>query len=114
MATRQRTRVAALTNGLLVFGVPTALTLPAMFTDPQAWPADISVLAAFLEFLRFELTFAALGAVAGWRTLVDARRYASGQSRGWQGVAEAAVCGFVVAILYLAPGIVTRSHEAPP
>ena len=85
-----------------------------MFTDPQAWPADISVRDAFLEFLRFELTFAALGAVAGWRTLVDARRYAAGQSRGWQGVAEAAVCGFVVAILYLAPGIVTRSHEAPP
>jgi hypothetical protein len=99
---------------LLVFAVPTALTLAALSSDPQTWPAEVSARHVFLEFLEFELTFAVLGAVAGWRTWVHAQRYAAGQSRGWQGVGDAALCGFVVAILYLAPGIVTRPREAPP
>jgi len=34
--------------------------------------------------------------------------------RGWSGVAEAAACGFVVALLYLAPGILRRPADALP
>jgi hypothetical protein len=67
-----------------------------------------------LEALQFVLVFAALGAVAAWRTLIYARRFMSGGSGSWAGVGEAALCGFAVALLYLAPGIVTRPREAPP
>ena len=112
----RRTRLAALVNGALIFGVPTLLMLVAL---AQPWPQEI---AAFrpsptevaLETLQFGLLFAALGVVAAWRTRVHALRYQSGASRGWQGVAEAAAVGFALALLYLAKGILTRPTEAPP
>ena len=50
-------------------------------------------------------------AIAAWRTWVHAKRWP--RERGWQGVAEAGLCGFGTALLYLAPGIVTRPTEAP-
>jgi hypothetical protein len=91
------------------------LSFAALFSsNPRAWPAGIGAGQVLLELVRFELTFAVLGAVAGWRTWVHARRFAAGQSSGWTGIAEAALCGLIVAILVLAPGIVTRPREAPP
>ena len=110
----QRIRQAAVMNGLLIFGVPTSLMLVALSSTSQTWPAEVTASRVLLESLQFGLTFAALGAVAGWRTWVHARRYVAGQSRGLQGVGEAAACGLVVAILYLLPGIVARPREAPP
>jgi hypothetical protein len=50
-------------------------------------------------------------AIAAWRTWVHAKRWP--QERGWQGVAEAGLCGLGTGLLYLAPGIVTHPMEAP-
>lgn len=116
----RRARVTAVVNGLLVFGVPTAfLLLTVVSAWDQPWPAEFAEFRpgrreVLLEALELGLVFAALGAVAAWRTGVHARRFISGGPVGWSGIAEAAVCGFVVASLYLTPGIVTRPREAPP
>lgn len=115
----QRARRAALLNGLLVFGVPTALNLLVFAAaSRQPWPdamtgAQPSLTRVITEAVQFEVVFAALAVVAAWRTHVHALRYQIGDSRGWMGVAEAAACGFAVAVLYLAPGILTRPSEAP-
>jgi hypothetical protein len=112
--------MAALVNGLLVFGLPTIFTVIGLWSASRTpWLADISArrpttsqVAA--ELLQFALVYTALSAVAAWRTWVHALRYMAGESRGWRGVAEAAACGFAVAMLYLAPGIAGRPQEAPP
>jgi hypothetical protein len=113
----RRARLAALVNGALVFGVPTALMLVVLATIP--WPPEIaafrpSPIDVALETLLYGLLYAALGLVTAWRTQVHALRYQSGASRGWQGVAEAALVGFTLALLYLSRGIITRPSEAPP
>src|SRR5262249_31783242 len=58
--------------------------------------------------------FVPLALVAGWRTSVHARRYVRPENRGWQGVAESAAVGFVIALAVLARGIVMRPLDAPP
>jgi len=55
-----------------------------------------------------------LSFIAGWRTYVHARRWLIVQKHSWDGVFEAAVCGFVCALPILAPGIVTQPAKAPP
>jgi hypothetical protein len=117
---RRCARTAAVVNGLLVFGPPAVLMLMALSSPFQtSWLDEISVprptmSRVLLEFLQFGLVCAALATVAAWRTWVHALRYQAGESHGWRGVGEAAACGFLVAVLYLAPGIVTRPQEAPP
>jgi hypothetical protein len=116
----QHARLAAMVNGLLVFGVPTSfLLLVTLSSLNQPWPADIAALrptpgGVLLETLQFALVFALLGLATAWRTRVHARRFIAGVSAGWGGVGEAAVCGFVVALLYLAPGILRRPGDALP
>jgi len=113
-------RVAAVLNGLLVFGVPAVLMIAALASaSDQSWPAELAAhrpttSRVVLESVQYSLVFAALGATAAWRTWIHAIRYQSGTSRGWQGVAEAAAVGFGVAVLYLLPGIITRPGDAPP
>jgi hypothetical protein len=50
----------------------------------------------------------------GWRTWVYARRWRERQDQGWRAVAEAGACGLLLALVYLARGILTRPAEAPP
>jgi hypothetical protein len=50
---------------------------------------------------------------AGWRTWVHAARRRAGRATLWQPVAEAAATALVVALLSLAPGILTRPADAP-
>src|SRR5262249_4095064 len=58
--------------------------------------------------------FVGLAAIAGWRTLVHARRYREQRGGGWRGVIEAGAVGLFIALVVLARGIVTRPREAPP
>jgi hypothetical protein len=101
-------------NSLLVFGVPTGLVLLALATTSGSWPAEVTTGQVLVESLQFEVTFAVLGMVTGWRTWVHALRYLRGASSGWQGVGEAAAVGLLIAVLYLAPGIYMRPREALP
>lgn len=115
-----RARMAAVVNGLLVFGVPTGFMIVALVSaSPRAWPDRIaadrpSIDRVVVDSAQFGLVCAVLAVVAAWRTWVHALRYLSGASRGWRGVGEAAAVGLSVAILYLARGIITRPSEAPP
>ena len=52
--------------------------------------------------------------LAGWRTWVYAKRWCDRHDRGWRAVGEAGACGLILALLFLARGIVTRPAEAPP
>ena len=107
-------------NGLLVFGVPAAFMVLALVgASGRSWPDEIAAGrpatdSVVLESIEFGLVLAALALLAAWRTWVHAIRYQSGASGGWQGVGEAAAVGLAVAVLYFAPGIVTRPAEAPP
>jgi hypothetical protein len=115
-----RARRAAVVNGALVFGLPTAAMLVALVGGlQQPWPEQFAAARpgagrVMAESAQFTLLVGALAVVAAWRTRVHAQRYQARQSRGWQGVGEAALCGFVIALLYLARGIVMRPGEAPP
>lgn len=115
---QKQARRAAWVNGLLVFAPPTALTALALAehfsTDPAILPVRVSTADVLLESGLFELAVIGLSIVAAWRTLVHARHVLNGGSSGARGIREAAICGFVVAVLYLSGGIVTRPLEAPP
>ena len=52
-------------------------------------------------------------AFAAWRTWVHAKRWRARQATVWQPVAEAAATAVVVALAYLARGILTRPADAP-
>jgi hypothetical protein len=54
-----------------------------------------------------------LAAITAWRTWVHARRRLEGVA-SFRGVAEAAGCGFAIALIVLAPGIIFKPLEAPP
>lgn len=58
--------------------------------------------------------FAPPALLAGWRTLVLARRWLVAGRGDWRGVAEAGAAGFGIALLGLARGILTRPTEALP
>lgn len=120
VADDRQASLAAVVNGLLVFGVPGAFLLMVQVSAwNQPWPAEIagfrpSTSRLVIESLQFAVVFAALAAIGAWRTRVHALKYLAGRSEGWQGIGEATACAFMVAVLYLAPGIVTRPREAPP
>jgi hypothetical protein len=119
-ANDRQASLAAVVTGLLVFGVPGAFVLMVQVSAwNEPWPAEIagfrpSTSRLVIESLQFGLVFAALAAIGAWRTRVHALQYLAGRSVGWRGVGEAAACAFMVAVLYLALGIVTRPREAPP
>jgi hypothetical protein len=110
-ATERRAYRAAIVNGAVVFLPPFALILLSSAGSRPIWVSTGQVV---VEFVEFGLVTVALAALASWRTWVHAIRWQAGRGRGWQGVAEAAACGVLLAIMYLAPGIVTRPAEAPP
>ena len=114
--------VAAIVNGLVVLLAPVALLAigPLLFPiDRNASvtvrpPGASNIGISFMEFALLELVLIPFATLASWRTWAHARRFVEGRSRGWMGVAEAGATGLAVALVYLAPGIVTRPLEAPP
>ena len=119
---RRSESVAAVVNGLLVMWLPLAVLVAGSNINldnfdgsvtadvpgaPRMWATIRILIPASLVLFPFAL-------LAGWRTWVYAKRWCDQQDRGWRAVAEAGACGVIPALLYLAPGIVTRPAEAPP
>jgi hypothetical protein len=106
---------AAAVNGLLVLLVPMGLAayLSSFGTAvrPPGWPQVRAWLQVLIGSGVAALPFAVLCA---WRTFVHARTRRRGQASGWSGVLEGGACGFAVALLVLAPGIVLRPLDAKP
>jgi len=104
--------VAAAVNGLLVLVVPVACVAAAVLATGSA-PARFTSLPAppqtspGLAILQAALVMLPLSAFAAWRTRVHATRWRAGQHQRWRGVAEAGGSGLALALVYLAPGIVT-------
>ncbi len=114
--------LAAAVNGLIVLLLPlvvaavgscigTGRMQNSVTVHPPGWSAFLAGLQALIAVDRVLLPFAAL---AAWRTWVHAKRWRDRGDRGWQGVAEAGVCGAGTAVLVLMPGIVTRPMDAAP
>ena len=114
--------VAAVVNGLLVLLLPLAVLAAGSTIDQDDFDASVTAdvpgaprMSTTIRILtRTSLVLFPFALLAGWRTWVYARRWCDQQDRGWLAVAEAGACGLIVALLYLAPGIVTRPAEAPP
>ena len=96
---------AAFVNAVLVLVVP----LVFVWLEHARLGATIDAL-TLGRSASILLPFAAFTA---WRTWVHAKRWHARQDTGWQPVAEAAATAVVVALAYLARGIVTRPAEAP-
>jgi uncharacterized membrane protein YhaH (DUF805 family) len=119
---RRSEAVAAVVNGLLVVLLP--LTVLVALSSINLDSSDASVTARDPEppsgwpmapiLIRTAVVLAPFALLAAWRTWVYARRWCDREARGWWAVAEAGACGLILALLYLAPGIVTRPAEAPP
>jgi hypothetical protein len=119
--TKRPEDVAALVNGLLVLLAPISVlvfgscvfdresqySVTVRAADPAPWADAVDHLLILGQIGLVLLPFAA---IAAWRTWVHAKDWP--RERGWQGVAEAGLCGLGTALLYLAPGIVTRPMEA--
>jgi len=113
--TQRRASRAALVNGAVVFLPPFAFMLLVLLSSSaESRPVEVSTGRIVVEFVEFGLVLVALAVLASWRTWVHAMRWQAGRGRGWQGVVEAAACGVLVAVMYLAPGILTRPADAPP
>jgi hypothetical protein len=67
-----------------------------------------------LAFVKMSVLLLPLATLAAWRTWVHATRWRARRIAGWLGVAEAGATGFLIALIYLAQGILTRPTEAPP
>jgi hypothetical protein len=114
--------VAAIVNGLLVLVTPVAVSLAASLGFFDSSDAVVAVVSTPGERFARSVSNAAttmapfvpLAFIAGWRTWEHARRVRRGQSRGWGGVLEGGLLGFVLAILLLAGSIARRPFEAPP
>jgi len=115
-------RVAAVVNGVLVVLLPLALLVAGNSINFDQSDASVTanvpgsprLLAMVPSLTRMTFVLLPFALLAGWRTWVYARRWCDRQDRGWWAVWEAGACGFILALLYLAPGIVTRPAEAPP
>lgn len=119
---RRSERVAAVVNGLLVVLLPLALLVAGSSINFDQSDASVTanvpgsprLLTMVPTLTRMTFVLLPFALLAGWRTWVYARRWSNGQDRGWRAVGEAGACGFSLALLYLAPGIVTRPADAPP
>jgi hypothetical protein len=113
---------AAVANALVVLLAPMVLLFAGSLMAQCPSDTNVAVRASggpdFKSIATIVFSMASglvpAAAVAGWRTLVLARRWRHDRRGDWRGVAEAAGCGFLVALIVLAPGIVTRPLEAPP
>jgi hypothetical protein len=114
--------VAAVVNGLLVLLLPLVILGAGSTIDFEDFDSSVTAdvpgsprISAMIPILiSTSLVLFPFALLAGWRTWVYARRWYDQQDRGWLAVAEAGACGLILALLYLAPGIVTRPTEAPP
>ena len=112
--------VAAAVNGLIMLILPLAvmlvgasLGLGVSNDSPPARPAS-HVVDVISFLIQMGTPLLPLSIFVGWRTSVYARRRRARQDGCWRAVLEAGGCGLVLALLVLAPGIVTRPMEAPP
>lgn len=96
---------AAVVNAVVVWIVP----LSVLWLEHARLGATIDA-AMLVQSAATLLPFAAL---AAWRTRVHAIRWRARQATVWQPVAEAAATAVVVALAYLARGILTRPADAP-
>ena len=96
---------AAGVNAVLVVVVPLAYVWLA-----HAWSGVVVDSAMFAESAATVLPFAAL---AAWRTWVHSTRWLAGEDALWLPLAEAAATAFLVAVAYLARGILARPADAP-
>jgi hypothetical protein len=113
---------AAVVNGLLVMLSPLAVLVAGNSINLDDFDTSVTadvpgapgVWTVIWILIRTSLVLFPFALLAGWRTWVYARRWCDQQDRGWRAVAEAGACGLILALLYLAPGIMTRPAEAPP
>ena len=111
--------VAAAVNAALVILLPVillaagsmVLTNTSVTVRPPGAPVIGQSSWLLAQFVVGTLPFATL---AGWRTWVYATRWQEQRRGSWLAVAEAGGGGLVVALVILAPGIVTRPMDAPP
>ena len=96
---------AAVVNAALIVLVPLAL----LWLEHLRLGAVVD--AAMLA--RSAAMLLPLAALTAWRTWVHAKRWRALQPTGWQPVAEAAATAVVMALAYLARGILTRPADAP-
>jgi hypothetical protein len=119
---RRSESVAAAVNGLLVVSIPLVLLVAGSSIDLNTYDATVTarapgpprIVTMIPNLNSVALVLLPFALLAAWRTWVYAGRWRDRQDPGWRGVAEAAACGGMVALLYLAPGIVTRPDQAPP
>jgi hypothetical protein len=114
--------VAAAVNAAIVVLLPVILLAAgSLVLDPDSntsvtvrppgAPVIGPIILALAQVAWWTLPFATL---AGWRTWVYATRWQEQRRGSWLAVAEAGGWGLAVALVILAPGIVTRPMEAPP
>ena len=105
-AAQRRASRAALVNGAVVFLPPFAFMLLALVSSStESRPVAVTTGRIVVECVEFGLILIPLAALASWRTWVHAMRWQAGRGRGWQGVAEAAACGLLVAVMNLAASV---------
>ena len=116
MKDRVETTAAAVNGLLVVLGPPALLGITGMLvTDTNVHPAGYSRMAAALAMMSAMVVgLSPLGMLAAWRTFAHAIRRRDRHESGWLGVLAAGACGFAIAAMVLAHGIVTRPREAPP
>ena len=114
---------AALTNALVVLVGPVVLLLLGSLFAGGSSDTSVTVRppgarTAIRELMGLLLvmlpTLAGPATIAGWRTLALAKRWRRDETGSWRGVLEAGATGFGIALVVLAPGILTRPLEAPP
>jgi hypothetical protein len=96
---------AAVVNAAIVMVVPLSYVWLI-----HALSGDTVDGAVLVRNAAMRVPFAAL---AAWRTWTHSKRWLTGQAALWRPVAEAAATAGVVALVYLAHGILTRPAEAP-
>ena len=119
---RRSESVAAVVNGLLVMLLPLAVLAAGSNIDLDHFDASVTadvpgaprMWATIRMLIPISLLLLPFALLAGWRTWVYARRWCDQREAGWRAVAEAGACGLILALVYLARGIVTRPAEAPP
>jgi hypothetical protein len=118
---RRPENVAAIVNALIVLLVPFGLGIvdkfdfiPSNAVRPRKPSGAVSLFVSVIPIALWVMQLIPLALLVGWRTRVHAQRYRNGLEMGWSAVAESGALGFVLALVVLTPGIVTRPTEAGP
>jgi hypothetical protein len=118
--TERSLKVTAVVNGLVMGLLPlTLMLLASLIPENTNTSATVHggrgpMAAALITWMAMWKTLLPLALIAGWRTLVYARRWALRDNRVWRGVLEAGICGFLYLLLFLTPSIVKQPMKAPP